>query len=174
MNRVRTSLILCFCGLLLFFPSLMLAQSISGVVVDESNRKPVQFVSVRLQKTADSSLVAGIVTDKYGKFRFENLPPGEYFLHLNLIGYEEKFLPSFSINAEHPTISLGSIPVIEKPVSLDEVLITSQRVLINSEIDRKVYNVNQDIMAKTGSASDLLQNVPSVEVDIDGNVSLRG
>ncbi len=93
---------------------------------------------------------------------------------LNLIGYEEKRLPSLSISVQHPTVFLGNILLVEKPVSLDEILVTSQKVLINSEIDRKVYNVNQDIMAKTGSASDLLQNVPSVQVDIDGTVSLRG
>jgi outer membrane receptor protein involved in Fe transport len=174
MNRLRLPLLLVLSGFLLISPSLIFAQAVSGVVVNESTREPVEFVSVMLRKTADSSLVAGSGTDKKGKFQFANIAPGEFYVQLNLIGYEAKKLPSFSISAKHPKVSLGTILLAEKAVSLDEVLITSQRALINSEIDRKVYNVSQDIMAKTGSASDLLQNVPSIEVDIDGNVSLRG
>ncbi len=162
------------CLFLAFFPPLLLAQSVKGIINDASTHQPVQFVSVRLQRIADSSLVAGVVSDKKGAFLFENLKPGEYFIQLNLIGYEPKRIDSIAIALGKPSISLGNIRLVEKPVSLDDVLVTSQRALINSEIDRKVYNVNQDIMAKTGSASDLLQNVPSVEVDIDGNVSLRG
>ena len=171
---MRIPLLVLLCCLVLLCTSSIFAQSINGLVTNGGTHKPVEFVSVLLRKTADSSVVTGMATDKRGKFQFENIAEEEYYVQLNLIGYEEKRLPSFSINAANRTVSLGNIPIVEKPVSLDEVLVTSQRALINSEIDRKVYNVSQDIMAKTGSASDLLQNVPSIEVDIDGNVSLRG
>jgi len=59
-------------------------------------------------------------------------------------------------------------------INLDEVTVTSNKIMLSNSIDRKTYNVQQDILSKTGSASDLLQNIPSVQVDIDGNVSLRG
>ena len=78
------------------------------------------------------------------------------------------------IDIKNKNLDIGTIYLRDTTITLEEILVTSQKSLFNNEIDKKVYNVSQDIMSKTGSASDLLQNVPSVQVDIDGVVTLRG
>ncbi len=148
--------------------------TIRGQVFDQTSKHPLEQVNVVLQKLPDSSLVTGKATDKTGGFMFADVPPGEYFLRWSLIGYKSRSSPSILIDPEHKNANLGKISLVETAVSLDEVLVTREKSLFNNSIDRKVYNVDQDIMSKAGSASELLQNVPSVEVDIDGNVSLRG
>lgn len=148
--------------------------TIKGSVVDEATRRPLEFVNVVLRSAGDSSIVTGTVSDKNGKFDIENVTEGDYQVTFSLISYKEKKTPSFKIDPQHSKLNVGTVLLVETTVSLDEVLITSQKTLLNNAIDRKVYNVDQDIMSKAGSASELLQNVPSVEVDIDGNVSLRG
>jgi hypothetical protein len=147
---------------------------IIGLVLDQSTNRPLEFVNVVLLKTADSTVTTGTVTDKNGKFELIDVPPNEYSLRFSLIGYKEKKTIAFVIDAQHSKLSIGTTKLVETTVNLDEVLITSQKALFNNAIDRKVYNIDQDIMSKSGSASELLQNIPSIEVDIDGNVSLRG
>ena len=165
--------------LLLFLSSAMYAQTnhrgiVKGVVINESTRRPVEFVNIVLQNKSDSILVTGTVTNKNGKFELSNIPEGEYIIKYRLLGYKEKKSPAFEMNAQQNLVNLGTISLIETTVNLDEILITSQKALFNNSIDRKVYNVEQDVLSKSSSVSELLQNIPSVEVDIDGNVSLRG
>ena len=131
-------------------------------------------MNVVVLKEIDSALVTGAVTDEKGKFQINNVPAGTYFLRFSLLGYEENRSADFTINSDRKEFHAGRISLRETAVNLGEVTVTAQKSLINSSIDRKVYNVQQDIMSKSGSVSDLLQNVPSVQVDVDGNVSLRG
>ncbi|MFH0990368.1 MAG: TonB-dependent receptor [bacterium] len=160
--------------LLHLLPLLLAAQSVTGIIINESTHLPIAFVNVMVQKNADSTLVKGVVTNKAGKFIVENIPNGDCFLRISFIGYREKRIPVPNVTPERSTVNLGTIVLKETTVNLDEVLVTGQKALFNNAIDRKVFNVDQDIMSKSGSVSELLQTIPSVEVDIDGNVSLRG
>jgi hypothetical protein len=90
------------------------------------------------------------------------------------LGYEEKQSANFEIDDRQQTVDFGKISLKESALSVGDMTVTSQRTTFVNTIDRKVYNVQQDILSKTGSASDLLQNIPSVQVDIDGTVSLHG
>ncbi len=148
--------------------------SITGFVKDSSTTKPLVYVNVLLQNNTESLKSAGAITDHNGKFEFSNVKFGQYLIKISYIGYRNKITQPFSVNAENKRIDFGTIFLRDTTVTLEEVLITSKKALFNNQIDKKVYNVDQDIMSKSGSASDLLQNVPSVQVDIDGNVSLRG
>lgn len=148
--------------------------TVRGAVIDESTRRPLEFVNVTLRNEEDSSVVGGNVSDRNGKFEINNVGEGTYRVIFSLIGYAGKQTPAFKIDPLHRHLVVGAVVLTETTISMDEVLVTSQKELFNNSIDRKVYNVEQDIMSKTGSASELLQNVPSIEVDIDGNVSLRG
>ena len=150
------------------------AGSIIGTVLIESTKKPLEFVNVVVFYQSDSTLVTGAVTDSKGKFEIENIHVGTYFIKYNLVGYEEKQSANFKIDPEHPEIDFSKTYLKEAALSVGDVTVTSQRMTFVNSIDRKVYNVQQDILSKTGSASDLLQNIPSVQVDIDGTVSLRG
>ena len=89
-------------------------------------------------------------------------------------GTRRKRSPDFAIGSDKKGFNAGTTYLKESSVKLGEVTVTAQKSLFTSAIDRKVYNVQQDVMSKSGSVSDLLQNVPSVQVDVDGNVSLRG
>lgn len=148
--------------------------TIRGSVIEESTGHPLEFVNVVLRNKVDSAIVTGRVTGKTGRFEFLKVSAGEYFLTFSLIGYREKTTSVFVIDAQHKHLNVGEVRLVATEVRLDEVLVTGEKSLYSTSIDRKVYNVDQDLMGKAVSASDLLQNVPSVEVDLDGNVSLRG
>jgi outer membrane receptor protein involved in Fe transport len=158
----------------LSFPEPVPAQEITGTVIDQSTRKPLEFVNVLLRKAADSSMVAGAVTAKDGTFAIPNIPPGDYFLRFSIMGYLRKTVSAVRIGQTSGTIVVGTIQLKQTTVDLKEVVVTGEKPLFSQEIDRKVYNVEKDVAAASGSASDLLRNIPSVEVDIEGNVSLRG
>ena len=142
--------------------------------MDEVGKRPLEFVNILLQNRSDSTLVTGTSTEKNGKFFFMDVRAGEYFCKYSLIGFKAKLTVPILIDAQHRNADLGRLVLRETAVNLDEVLVTRDKALENISIDRKIYNVDQDLMSKAGSASELLQKVPSVEVDIDGNVSLRG
>ncbi len=162
-----------------FFTSLVLitaapAQTVQGIILDAASRRPLEFVTVRMCRAGDSTVVGGGVSDGQGRFTFSAPSPGLYLIRLTLLGYKERTLPPLSLDSASSSMDLGTIVLREKPVGLDEVVVTSEKVLLNTEIDRKVYNIKQDILAKSGSASEVLQSIPSVELDIDGNLTLRG
>jgi outer membrane receptor protein involved in Fe transport len=158
------------------FSTHVIAQSkgstVSGTLVDQSSGFPIEFANVQLLKAADSSLAQGTVTDKKGNFLFEKVLPGNYILQYTFIGYTRSS-SSFSINNQ-AKLKLGIIEMTVSPATMKELVVTSKKSLLNTSIDRKIYNVSQDIMALSGSASDILKNIPSVEVDIEGQVTLRG
>jgi outer membrane receptor protein involved in Fe transport len=148
--------------------------SISGQVIDVSTKRSLEFVNVLLHRCADSSMVSGTTTDATGKFLFPEVAAGEYFCKFGLVGYAAASTRPIPIDPRHKNANLGKQTLRETSVNLQEILVTGEKAMQNNGIDRKVYNVDQDLMSKAGSASELLQNVPSVQVDIDGNVSLRG
>jgi outer membrane receptor protein involved in Fe transport len=172
---------MCFIavGICLLLSSAALAQgtgmgSISGVVVSESSKQPLESAGIVLLSLPDSTLVTGTMTDRKGTFRIDKIAPGQYFLHLSMIGYGDALSQPVSIDSMHPSADIGSIALTTAAIRLGEVVVTAKRPAFNNAIDRKVYNVQQDALGKTGSASDLLQSIPSVQVDIAGTVSLRG
>jgi len=170
---------LAFFAILVFFSTILVAQnhstgSILGTILIESTKKPLEFVNVVVLNQSDSTLVTGAVTDNKGKFEIDNVPIGTYFIKYSLLGFEEKQSLNFNIDNKQKEMDFGKINLKETALNVSGVTVTSQRTTLVNSIDRKVYNVQQDILSKTGSASDLLQNIPSVQVDIDGTVSLRG
>jgi outer membrane receptor protein involved in Fe transport len=147
---------------------------VTGTVKDSLKNHPLEFVNVFLQNTEDSSKFSGAMTDHSGKFKFNNILFGNYKIKVSYLGFINKISQPFAIDSKNKNIDVGIIYLKDTTLTLEEVLVTSKKSLFNNEIDKKVYNVSQDIMSKSGSASDLLQNVPSVQVDIDGGVTLRG
>jgi outer membrane receptor protein involved in Fe transport len=148
--------------------------TVSGKLTEKSTNAPLENANAFLLSTADSSLVNGTVTDNRGKFSFTNVRHGDYFVKCDYIGYASFYSPSFRIDTRHEKMDLGTISMAESALALDQVVITSEKPLFDNAIDRKVYNIDRDLMSKTGTVSELLQNIPSVVVDIEGNVSLRG
>lgn len=148
--------------------------SISGIIIEKISNKPLEFANVILRNTSDSSKLQGTVTGKNGEFSFDKVPFGTYKVIYSFIGFDKVESPSFALNSKQNKFDLGKLYISESMATLGEVSVTAQRSTYVNSIDRKTFNVGQDVMSKTGSVSDLLQNIPSVQVDIDGNVSLRG
>jgi outer membrane receptor protein involved in Fe transport len=147
---------------------------VEGVVRDRSANRPLQYANVILVNRADSTQVRGMVTDKDGRFTFSGVAAGSYVVECSFIGHKSFRSQGFVIDATHLRLDFKTIPLTDSAFAVDEVVVTSERSLFRTAIDRKVYNIDQDLMARSSTASDLLQNIPSVQVDIDGNVSLRG
>jgi outer membrane receptor protein involved in Fe transport len=99
---------------------------------------------------------------------------GRYYLETSFIGYEKWQSSYFTIDRKHPSFHAGNIPLPFSAANLEEVTISGERNMMITRIDRKVFNVEKDLLAQTGTVTDVLQNIPSVSVDIDGNITLRG
>lgn len=147
---------------------------IKGAVQEFASDKPMGYANVVLFSTRDSSMVAGTVTAMDGSFTLEKVPFGRFYLIANFIGFNKETVNDIRVTPKQMTVDLGTIKLHSSTENLEAVEITGQKEHIEYKIDRKVVNVSQDIMAQGGTAVNALENTPSVQVDIDGNVSLRG
>lgn len=147
---------------------------ITGKVIDVTTRQPMEFTTVALLNWRDSSIVTGSITNSKGHFRLENLPVGRYRLSVNFIGYYTETIDSVWINARQPQIDLAAIALRPAVERLAEVEVVSETGMFQNAIDRKVFNVEKSISTAGGTALDVLEKVPSINVDMDGKVSLRG
>jgi outer membrane receptor protein involved in Fe transport len=147
--------------------------AITGTVVDPAG-KPVEYAAVALKAQPDGKLVAKTAADARGVFALEQVPFGTYRLTYGFLGDGSDETPALVLDTQHRSLDLGRLTIAEAAIKMDKMEVTSRKEAFYNSIDRKVYNVGKDIQSATGSASDLLQNIPSVQVDIEGNVSLRG
>jgi len=146
---------------------------VTGTMTDPGVNAPVELVSVTL-KRADGAAVQSTLSDKTGRFAFTAVPAGEYTLVYHLTGADAQVTAPFTVDAQHPRQDFSGLTVAGPAVRLEDFQVKEKQQAFLNTIDRKTYNVGKEIQSTTGSASDLLQNLPSVQVDIDGNVSLRG
>jgi outer membrane receptor protein involved in Fe transport len=162
--------------LFLFFVSISLAMaqgSVRGKVKDKKTDEPLGFVNVVISPRGETKLVKGAVTDLDGAFDITDLPPGNYTLTLSFVGYKD-LTRQFAVTTAKPATHYNVLYMSEDSHQLQEVTVTGQRSSMKLEVDRKSFDVTQDIANAGGAASDVLENIPSVEVDNDGNISLRG
>src|SRR5690554_168257 len=146
--------------------------SVSGSITDADSKEAVDFASVALFNAANAQ-VAGVLSDESGRFALSNIVAGEYTLRISFVGYQTYESPVQLSTGQK--VNLGNLPL--KPSSatvLQEVVIESEVPDMQLGIDRKVFNVSESLVSEGGSATDLLANVPSLSVDMDGSVSLRG
>ncbi|MBL7717280.1 MAG: TonB-dependent receptor [Flavipsychrobacter sp.] len=167
-NRV----VALFAALLL--PVLSFAQNgkITGRLADGKNN-PISYATVVLMK-ADSSVLDGATSADNGSFEIDAPAPGSYLLKVSAIGAAPRFIGDINISPETPGKDVGVITLSFTTQNLDEVQIVSEKSVMEMYVDKKVFNVDKNITTAGGSATDVLSNVPSVSVDVDGSVSLRG
>ncbi|MFA9388455.1 MAG: TonB-dependent receptor domain-containing protein [Prolixibacteraceae bacterium] len=147
---------------------------VRGQVIDQSTNLPISYASVIIYSVADSSTVGGAITNAAGNYQIENLKAGEYISKVSFLGYNASSTNNFEITGQSQIVNLGQVMLLPGNENIDEVQVIAEKATYNNSIDRKVYNVEKDVLSQSGSVSDLLQNIPSVLVDVDGNVSLRG
>jgi outer membrane receptor protein involved in Fe transport len=162
--------------LLLIYVSPCLAQdngndlAVSGAISDEQNNA-IPYASVALYNQQDSSMVGGAVSDEAGKFHI-GVKPGNYYLRISFLSFEEKIIPVGHVSAQG--VDLGMITLRSAARTLKEVVVTGEKSQMELQLDKRVFNVGKDLSNIGGSAADILGNLPSVNVDPDGVVSLRG
>lgn len=162
--------------LLLFLASTKLVaqnSSIEGIIFDRSAASTLEFASVSLYKLADSVLVNGQMADASGKFKFEKLQAGTYFIKIQFVGYNT--LKSSIINLSGgQKLNVGRLDLSLNQQFLSEVKVTGQQLQNLNKIDKQVYKAAQFEAAKGGTAIDVLKNLPAVSVDGMGEISVRG
>ncbi len=147
--------------------------TISGKVTEEGTETPLEFANVAIFQEQDSSLVTGGITDAEGSFKIK-VTPGSYYVRIQFVTYRPKIFSGIKINQNNPNQNFGVITLAPADTELEEVVVQAERTQMQLQLDKKVYNVGKDLSNLGGSASDLLANLPSVSVDVDGNVELRG
>ncbi|KAA9345737.1 outer membrane beta-barrel family protein [Adhaeribacter soli] len=148
--------------------------SLKGKIQESGTREPVSFATVALLTLPDSAAAGGVSADEQGNFIFPKLPYGKYILKISMVGYATKRIPNLQLSENKPALDLGTIQMLSNTKTLSGVEIVGQKNLVEYGLDKQVLNVAKDLSSVGGTASDALKNAPSVAVDIDGNVSVRG
>lgn len=147
--------------------------TVKGKVKDKANDEALQFVNVTITRSGEERMLRGGITDEAGSFSLGGLPYGRYTLSVSYMGYKT-LTREVSLTQEKPSANFKALYLSEDAQTLSEVTVVGQRSAMKLEVDRKSFDVSQDILNAGGAASDVLENIPSVEVDTDGNISLRG
>jgi outer membrane receptor protein involved in Fe transport len=157
---------------LAFLPIIGFAQEfeLTGKVIDASMDFPLEYASVSAKSIEDGSIINGGVTNREGMFSIK-LEKGTYDLEIEYISFEVKYISNFTIDKD---TDLGTIKLRAKAGELGEVTVVAETTQVEVRLDKKIYTVGKDLTTAGGTVSDALGNVPSVTVDIDGAISLRG
>ncbi|MBN2236618.1 MAG: TonB-dependent receptor [Bacteroidales bacterium] len=147
---------------------------VKGNVIDAQTGEGVEYATVAFYNLRLKKITAGGITDEKGNFSIENIPMGQYEMKIEFIGYEPYVIKNLKITNEESEHIFNNLKISSKATDLNEVNITAERAVIVNKIDRKVVSVDKDLVSAGGTAIDVLENVPSIEVDTEGNVSLRG
>ena len=148
--------------------------SIKGTVVDKVSNKPLESAAVQLFNSADSSLVTGTLTDVNGSFLINDIPEGKYYVRISYIGYTNAVAKNVLTGNENRNINFGTVKLEISEETTQEIEVVDEAPLMTFEAGKKIYDAKKDLTTQNGNVMDVLKNVPSVEVDNDGNVSLRG
>ena len=143
--------------------------TVVGKIIDSNTKEPLEYATIVLKNQKTKQLSGGI-TDEKGNFNIK-INPGTYDISFEFISFKTQEIPNKIINS---TLNFGTIELSEDTDKLDEIVIIAEKSTVEIRLDKRIYNVGKDMTVKGGSASDVLDNVPSVDVDVEGNVSLRG
>lgn len=168
MKRFIIFFLLCLCGYTGWAQG-----TVKGKILDRQKSEPLGFVNIKVTEQGSDKFVGGGITDAGGNFNVTGLKDGKYTLTLTFMGYKD-VTRQFEITPTKRDVQFKLLYMAEDAKQLNEVTVTGQRATMKLEVDRKSFDVGQLISNAGQSASDVLDNVPSIEVDNDGNVSLRG
>lgn len=144
--------------------------TITGKVFDKATNTPLEYATVAFFNKAENRVETGGITDMEGAFSIP-VPSGTYDITVEFIGFDKLTIPNQELTADK---NLGTIGLAENAEALDEVEIIAETTTVEIKLDKKIYNVGKDLTVRGGTVSDVLDNVPSVSVDVEGNVALRG
>lgn len=143
---------------------------ITGKVIDEETNQPLEYATITLKNKNRPDLIQGGITDAEGNFRIESFP-GQYDINVEFISFATYNLKDVSIKS---SLNLGTIALKIDTNELEEVELVGEQTQVEIRLDKRIYNVGKDITVRGGSVADVLGNIPSITVDVEGNVALRG
>jgi len=147
---------------------------VRGKVVDARSGENIEYANVALLRASDSSLVNGTVSESNGSFAL-TAPYGRYVLRVTFMGYDAYYHSNVVVlNDRHRDVNVGKMPLRMSGTLMEAVEVTAERSMVEYQLDKRVINVDKNIVSSGGTATDVLEQVPSVAVDNDGNVTLRG
>lgn len=146
---------------------------ISGNVIDGSS-KTIESATIALLRAKDSTTVKFSVANKEGRFVFENVPAGKYLVSITAVGHHKGFSESIEVSDANPEINLKTIELVPQAKSMNAVVITAKKPLIEQKIDRTIVNVEASVTNVGATALEVLEKSPGISVDKDGNISLKG
>ena len=146
---------------------------VKGKILDSLSSTPVSFATIRIFSSGEKQLVAGDISHDAGDFSVA-VPYGRYYAEIDFMGYESKKTGSFTVSNDDPIHDFGTIRLTTSVSTLDEVVVQAEKSTMELSLDKKVFNVGKDLANAGGSANDILMNIPSVSVDPEGTVKLRG
>jgi len=173
-------LIVCFLNVLAmaesygFEPDSLSGAGIHGVVLDSDSNSPIEYATIVVYSQAEAQVLTGTISAPNGKFEIKNLDFGNYYVIISFIAYKEYRIDDIQLNTKNSEVDLGTVFLEKDAELLKEVEIVAQHHNIDYQIDKKVIAVNQQLTSASMSAVEILENIPSVRVDIEGNVTLRG
>jgi len=147
---------------------------VKGKVYDGKSNKPVEYATVAIYNSDDDSVITGTISEEDGTFKIKGLKEGQFYVVVSFLGYENKRYDNIIVDGGRDVIDLGNITLGSANQSLDEVEVIAERNAVEFHIDKKVVSVGKQMTSASLSAVEVLENVPSVRVDLEGNVSLRG
>ena len=150
------------------------AGTVSGKIVDAADNRVIEFATVVLSKGNDTIPITGAVTDNKGAFIIESVPFGVYKMKVSFLGYQPAFIDSIILNEDKPRENTGNIKLVANTQKLNEVVVSGDQGVFQNEIDKKVFNVEKNIISEGGSAIDALKNIPSISISVKGKIKLRG
>jgi outer membrane cobalamin receptor len=145
---------------------------LSGKVIDADSGEPLVYATVSVLNAGDSSLITGAATDENGRFQLETNQQ-HFLVRIDYIAYQAQYFSDLAA-ADRSEIDLETIALQASETILKEVRVEAKKEQVEIGLDRKIFNVSEDLSRFGGNAQDILNNIPSVTVDVDGNVSLRG
>jgi len=145
--------------------------TLTGKVTDKTSNAPISYASVVIKD--EGKVLTGGITDDNGLFEVKNLPLKTLSVEVQYMGYTT-FMATAGFSAEKKSVGLGTIALADESTKLNDVTVVAERSTIEQKIDRKVINVGKDLTTAGATASEIMNNIPSVNVDQDGKISLRG
>jgi len=146
---------------------------IKGIVIEKSTGKALESATVQIFRTGDSALVNGALTDASGKFEIGDISEGHYNIKISYIGYSTAIAKDVKVTGKKE-IDIGTVKLEASSETTQEIEVEAEAPQMTIEAGKKIFDVKKDLNAQNGNILDLLKNLPSVDVDNDGNVSLRG
>ena len=147
---------------------------ITGTLIDTLSKEPIEFASIALYQKGNEKIINGTISDERGHFKISDVENGQYELQINFLGYTPKRIRGITLTKKKPDYLAHKILLSQDGIVLNEVEVVGQAAVIESKVDRIVYNAEKDVTSLGGDASDVLAKVPMLAVDLDGNVTMRG